>query len=72
MAKLIEITDEKLLIIKNMALNGTTITEISNQININRAKVRKAIQDNNYIYNRKSHVGTKVAWTDDMIAKLKV
>lgn len=72
MAKLITLTDEQLLTIKQMAFNGATITEISNVLNLNRNKIKRTIQKHNFVHNRKTHVGAKVAWTDDMIAKLKV
>lgn len=71
MTKKIILTNDQLESIKNMALNGATITEMSNFIGVNRSIIRKAIEENNFIYNKKSHVGVKVSWTKDMENKLK-
>ena len=70
MYKKIVLNQDQLNIIKEMALKGTTITDMSKVLGVNRAIIRKAIEENNFVYQNRSHVGRKVKWTKEMKSKL--
>lgn len=70
MHKKIILNQNQLDTIKEMALKGITITDMSKTIGVNRTIIRKAIEDNNFIYNNRSQAGIKVKWTKEMESKL--